>query len=146
MTRLAAIILRILKVMKMVRILRGGLLIICDLEGFEDRSMDDINHYIEKLHDPSHVKSYNLEKWKGLFKDESLQLQLIENDREEAKPRLSLKYWCEIRQNTIETYNKIYLFLDSLKEKQKEALKIHKEDEQYFLGIRTVLMIGQKEQ
>ena len=129
---------------EMVRILRpGGILIICDLEGFEDPSMDEINHYIEKLHDPSHVRSYSLGKWKYFFKNEFLKLQFVEKDREESNPRLSLKYWCEIRKNSIETYNKIYRFLDSLEEKEK--LKIHKEDGQFYLGIRTILVVGQKE-
>ena len=70
----------------------------------------------------------------------SLKKVWITHGREEA-----LKYWCEIRQNSIETYNKIYRCLDSLEDKQKEALKIRKEDGQFYLGIRTVLMIGQKE-
>ena len=83
----------------MVRVLRpGGTLIICDLEGFEDLSMDEINHYIEKLHDPSHVRSYTLGKWKTLFKNELLRLQFVENDKDKEE-----KYQDWFQQNSKES-------------------------------------------
>jgi ubiquinone/menaquinone biosynthesis C-methylase UbiE len=41
-----------------------GRVAVIDLEGNEDPCLDDLNHELEVLHDPSHVRSYTAARWR----------------------------------------------------------------------------------
>ncbi len=57
----------------------GGHVAIIDMEGDEHPALDALNHDIEVLHDPTHVRSYTVEQWRQLFEERGLKVEACEN-------------------------------------------------------------------
>lgn len=54
-------------VAEMVRLTKiGGRVAVIDLEGHENADVDEFNHKLELLHDPTHVRSYTAARWRSM--------------------------------------------------------------------------------
>ncbi|HEX4036982.1 MAG TPA: class I SAM-dependent methyltransferase [Acidobacteriaceae bacterium] len=75
-------------VREMARVAKpGGRVIIVDNYGPEDQALDDQLQHIEKLRDPSHVRSYRLSVWRQFLIAASLTLQREWTDHYSESPR-----------------------------------------------------------
>ena len=74
----------------------GGHVAIIDMEGDEDPSLDALNHEIEVLHDPTHVRSYTARHWRGLFVTSGLEIEACETRFREIPSGLTVGRWCEL--------------------------------------------------
>lgn len=57
----------------------GGYVAIIDMEGDENPVLDALNHEIEVLHDPTHIRSYTVKHWRELFVTNRLEVEVCEN-------------------------------------------------------------------
>ena len=69
---------------------------VIDLEGNDNPALDDLNHQLEVLHDPSHVRSYTATRWRELFKTSGLAIEALESGQTELPAGLAVQRWCEI--------------------------------------------------
>jgi ubiquinone/menaquinone biosynthesis C-methylase UbiE len=82
---------------EMSRILRiGGLLAIIDLEGSENPELDEFNHRLEVLHDPTHVRSYTADVWRKVIEQLGFMVIVFETKRSEKPTGVTVHRWCEI--------------------------------------------------
>ena len=70
---------------------RGGYIAIIDMEGDENPALDALNHEIEVLHDPTHVRSYTAKYWRELFTANGLEVEACENRCWEIPNGLTVK-------------------------------------------------------
>ena len=57
-------------VAEMARLMKtDGRVAIIDLEGHENDDIDEFNHRLELLHDPTHVRSYTAAGWRSIFEN-----------------------------------------------------------------------------
>lgn len=81
---------------EMARVVKsGGLVTIADLCGYEDASVDDFNDRLERLHDPTHVRSYSAARWRAIFEQAGLRIVEQEEFRE-PEEGLLVRDWCKV--------------------------------------------------
>jgi ubiquinone/menaquinone biosynthesis C-methylase UbiE len=132
-------------VREMARLLRdGGQVAVIDLQGDDEEALDELNHQVELLHDPTHQRSYTVGKWRSLFEAAGLQVEFVETHISEIPQGVSVKRWCEIASSGSEAEESIRQLLAQTPEPMLESLGIRGDGEEYYMPVRTILMIGRK--
>jgi ubiquinone/menaquinone biosynthesis C-methylase UbiE len=132
-------------VFEMARLARcGGHVAVIDLQGHPDPDIDEFNHRIEVLHDPTHVRSYTAERWKNLFEQADLQIERIETDLSEKPGGVPIHRWCEIASSGAEAEAQIRRLLREAQARIREGLGVVQNGDEFYVPVRTVLIIGQK--
>jgi len=82
-------------VREMARVAKpGGKVVVVDNYGPEDEALDDRLQHIEKLRDPSHVRSYRLSAWRAFLHNAGLKIQREVTDHySESKRGMDLDDW-----------------------------------------------------
>jgi len=123
----------------------GGFVAIIDMEGDEDPEIDALNHEIEVLHDPTHVRSYTASRWRELFAKSGLEITACETRCREIPAGLSVSRWCELGASGDEALLAIRRRLAEAPPENLARLDVSKEpDGDFRLPIRTLLIIGRK--
>ncbi len=123
----------------------GGYVAVIDMEGDEDPVLDALNHDIEMLHDPTHVRSYTVSHWRELFAANGLSIEACENRCREIPGGMTVKRWCELGNSGDEAFQAIKQRLASAVPEALAALEITREaDGGFRLPIRTLLIVGSK--
>lgn len=131
---------------EMTRLVKpGGYVAIIDMEGDENPALDALNHEIEVLHDPTHVRSYTAEYWREIFEVNGLKVEACENRCREIPGGLTVKRWCELGDSGDEAFQAIQDRLASASAEELSELDITRDaDGGFRLPIRTLLVLGRK--
>lgn len=121
-----------------------GRVVIIDLEGPAEAADAILNHTIERLHDPTHVRSYPVAEWLGLFQSAGLVVEQCLPGQRELPNGLSVQRWCEISASGVAAENEIRTTLQNAAPEQLLALGIRRDANEFFLSIPTVLIVGRK--
>ena len=123
----------------------GGYVAIIDMEGDENPALDSLNHEIEMLHDPTHVRSYTAKYWREVFVANGLKVEVCENRCREIPGGLTVKRWCELGGSGDEAFHAIQNRLASASSEELSELEITRDaDGDFRLPIRTLLILGRK--
>jgi ubiquinone/menaquinone biosynthesis C-methylase UbiE len=130
---------------EMNRILRiGGLLAIIDLEGNEDPELDEFNHRLEVLHDPTHVRSYTADVWREVVEQLGFKIVVFETKRSEKPTGVTVHRWCEIANSGESAEAEIMRLLSNADSSALACLGIRKENGSFLMPIRTVILLAEK--
>lgn len=129
-------------VRELARVLKpGGRGVVADLVGFEDPEVDEFNHGLETLHDPTHVRSYTMRRWREIFGQAGLALFHEEQFRE-PEDGLLVSEWCRVAQTPPENAAEIRRRCLGASPRIKEALVIGAAGDDVRLGARRIGVIG----
>jgi ubiquinone/menaquinone biosynthesis C-methylase UbiE len=132
-------------VAEMARIVKaGGRVAVIDLEGSGLPALDDLNHKIEVLHDPTHVRSLTASRWRELFEASDLTIDALESSQAEMPAGLSIRRWCEIGSAPTPAEAQIRRLLASTPKKHLNALGIRFHDGDFHIPVRTLIIVGRK--
>lgn len=132
-------------VQEMTRLAKpGGFVAVIDLQGHENSALDDLNHQIEVLHDPSHVRSHTAARWRECFAMNSLSLEALEPNQTELPGGLTVQRWCEIGNTAPEAQSKIRALLAAAPREHLSGLGIRHEDGEFRIPVRTLIILGRK--
>ena len=131
---------------EMTRLARvGGHVAVIDMEGDEDADLDELNHDIEVLHDPTHVRSYTARQWREWFADNGLKVAACETRQREFPAGLTVKRWCELGNSGAKALKQIRALLAATPDEVLEELEIVRDGKnEYRIPVRTLLIVGQK--
>ncbi len=130
---------------EMTRLVKvGGCVAVIDLEGDENPVLDELNHKIEVLHDPSHVRSYTSARWREFFELNGLAIETLEAKQTELPGGLSIRRWCEIGSTTPEAQAKIWALLAAAPKEHLAGLGIRFADGEFCIPVRTLIILGRK--
>ncbi len=123
----------------------GGHVAVIDLEGDEDPALDVLNHGIEMLHDPTHVRSYTAAVWRAMFAASKLELVACETRWREFPAGLTIERWCELGSSGQVALRSIRDRLAATSAESLAAMEITRDEEGEFrIPIRTLLIVGRK--
>lgn len=133
-------------VAEMTRLARpGGHVAVIDLEGFEDEAVDAVNHRLEVLHDPTHVRSYTAARWTAYIEEAGLTIRSIDTDCTERAQGVPVARWCEIARSGEAAEREINSILAALPHTMLDALRIRRSPQgEFLMPIRTVVVLAQK--
>lgn len=72
----------------------GGRVAVTDLMGHDDPELDALVDTVERLHDPTHVRSYRAAQWVGFFEAAGLRVSACERGFAELETGTSVRDWC----------------------------------------------------
>jgi hypothetical protein len=134
-----------LSLKEMKRILKvGGLLAIIDLEGSDDPILDDFNHRLEVLHDPTHVRSYTARTWQTVIAQMGCRIVAFETERSEKPGGVTVHRWCEVTNSGDKAEAEIMNLLSNADRGVLERLGVRQENGNFLMPIRTVILVAQK--
>jgi ubiquinone/menaquinone biosynthesis C-methylase UbiE len=123
----------------------GGHVAIIDMEGDGHPSLDALNHDIEVMHDPTHVRSYTVTQWRQFFEERMLEVVACENRCWEIPSGLTVKRWCELGQSGAEALQAIHDRLVAAPSDWLSQLEITRDaDGEFRIPVRTLLILGHK--
>ncbi len=123
----------------------GGFVAVIDMEGDEDADLDALNHEIEVLHDPTHVRSCTAKHWQELFAANGLHVEACENRCREIPGGLTIKRWCELGDSGGEALQSIQDRLACVPPEWLSQLEITIDaDGGFRIPVRTLLIFGRK--
>ncbi len=123
----------------------NGLVAVIDMEGDENPEIDALNHKIEVLHDPTHVRSYTATRWRGLFIACGLMVTACETRCREIQDGMTVGRWCELGQSGDAALRDIRQELVDAPPQWLASLDITRDaDGEFRLPIRTLLIVGRK--
>jgi ubiquinone/menaquinone biosynthesis C-methylase UbiE len=132
-------------VAEMARLVRsGGTVAVIDLEGDEDPVVDALNHYLEMLHDPTHVRSYTSRRWQALLERAGLTVEVREARRRESPTGVPIRRWCEIAGSGAKAERQIRATLAAADEALLAALEIEADGEEFRIPVRTTMLVARK--
>lgn len=133
-------------VAEMVRLAKpGGYVAVIDMEGDENPELDALNHAIEVLHDPTHVRSYTAKHWRELFASQGLAIEACENRCWEMPGGLAVARWCELGGSGAEALQAIEARLAAAPAEWLEKLEISRDaDGGFRIPVRSLLILGRK--
>ena len=124
---------------------RSGHVAIIDMEGDDHPEIDALNHDIEVLHDPTHVRSYTVSQWRAFFEANDLELEVCENRWWEFPAGLTVGRWCELGNSGDAALQEIRARLSAAPPEWLSALEITRDaDGEFRLPVRTLLFVGCK--
>ncbi|MBD2099952.1 class I SAM-dependent methyltransferase [Leptolyngbya sp. FACHB-261] len=123
----------------------GGYVAVIDMEGDENPALDALNHEIELLHDPTHVRSYTAKHWRELFAASGLEVEACENRCWEIPDGLTVERWCELGGSGTEALQAIHARLAAVPPEWLSELEITLDANGGFrIPVRTLLILGRK--
>ena len=123
----------------------GGHVAVIDLEGDENLLLDALNHEIEVLHDPTHVRSYTARYWRELFAAHGLEVEACEDRCWEIPAGLTIRRWCELGDSGSEALQAIHNRLAAAPMEWLLELEIIRDsDGEFRIPVRTLLILGRK--
>jgi len=123
----------------------GGHVAVIDMEGDEEPSLDALNHEIEVLHDPTHVRSYTARHWRELFAASGLEITACETRFWEIPSGLTVRRWCELGNSGPNALQAIRNRLAAAPQESLAKLDIARDtDGEFRIPVRTLLVIGRK--
>jgi ubiquinone/menaquinone biosynthesis C-methylase UbiE len=123
----------------------GGYVAVIDLEGDENLELDALNHDIEMLHDPTHVRSYTSRRWREMFAANSLEVISCEGRCWEIAGGLTVRRWCELGNSGQEALRAIQNRLAAAPADWLAQLEITRDaDGGFRIPVRTLLIFGRK--
>jgi ubiquinone/menaquinone biosynthesis C-methylase UbiE len=122
----------------------GGCVAVIDLEGNENPAFDELNHEIEVLHDPSHVRSYTAARWREFFEANGLTVETLESGQTELPGGLTVRRWCEIGNTPEAAEARIRARLAAAPGDSLAALGIRFANGEFRIPIRTLIAVGCK--
>lgn len=132
-------------VCEMARIVKpGGHVVVIDLSGYEEKEIDEFNHQLEILHDPTHVRSYRAEEWETFFTHAGLEMIELHDWQMERPQGVSVNRWCQIASSGSEAEEKIRQLLQDAPTHYLETMKIDRRNNEYYMPIKTALIVAQK--
>lgn len=132
-------------VREMTRLLRpGGRLVVIDLEGNEDPELDALNHELEMLHDPTHVRSYTRREWINFLQSAGLNVPVARGTQSERPSGVPLQRWCSIAGSGDAAEAEIHRRLTESDPKQRLKLGIREKRGEFLMPVRTVIVVGVK--
>ena len=133
-------------VREMARLARpGGHVAVIDLEGAADPAIDALNHDIEVLHDPTHVRSHTAARWREFFAAGGLEVVICEGRWRESPTGLTVGRWCELARSGEEALRAIRERLALAPAEWLAELDIAQDaDGDFRLPIRTLVIVGSK--
>lgn len=123
----------------------GGLVAVIDLQGDSDPAADALNHAIEMLHDPTHIRSYSVEEWHELLAGAGLEVLAIEGGHRESAAGVPVKRWCEIAASGAEAQDAIRSLLAGAPPRLLASLGIARDGDEFLIPVRTVLAVARKD-
>lgn len=130
---------------EMTRLTRpGGCVAVIDMEGYEDPAVDDFNHRLEVLHDPTHVRSYRPSVWRSIFERAGLARLHMKTDLSERPQGLTVARWCEITCSGARAEAQIRELLRQASSELLSALSIRRDGAEFLIPGRTLLIMGRK--
>ena len=123
----------------------GGRVAIIDLEGHENAEVDEFNHKLELLHDPTHVRSYTAAGWRSIFESSGLKVEVLQDGLSERPQGTTVRTWCEIGSSGKEAEAEIRASLQQAPKSFLEALNIRWKGGDFLLPIRTVVIVGTRD-
>ena len=123
----------------------GGHVAVIDMEGDEDLLLDALNHEIEVLHDPTHVRSYTARHWRELFVASGLEIEACQTRFREIPGGLTVRRWCELSDSGENAIRVIRERLAAASPESLMKLDITRDaDGEFRIPVRTLLVIGRK--
>lgn len=124
---------------------RGGYVAVIDMEGDENPELDALNHDIEMLHDPTHVRSCTAKCWREMFAANRLELISCEGRFWEITGGLTVKRWCELGNSGPDALQAIQDRLLATPVDWLAQLEITRDvDGGFRIPVRTLLILGGK--
>jgi hypothetical protein len=117
---------------------------VIDLQGDDDPEVDAFNHGLEVLHDPTHGRSYTGDTWSGLFESAGLVIEAFEPRQRESLAGVSIKRWCEIASSGVDAERAIRARLVEAPLSVLDALDIKRDGDEFYVPVRTLLIVGRK--
>lgn len=123
----------------------GGYVAVIDMEGDENQELDALNHDMEVLHDPTHVRSYTVQRWQEMFAANSLKVIACEGRCSEITGGLTVRRWCELGNSGPEALQAIQDRLAATPAEALAQLEITRDaDGGFRIPVRTLLILGRK--
>ncbi|MCX4242446.1 class I SAM-dependent methyltransferase [Paraliomyxa miuraensis] len=122
----------------------GGRVVIIDLHGDDDPELDGLNHQLEVLHDPTHVRSYTIARWRELFGRAGLEIVHLERDVSERPSGVPLSRWCEIASSGAAAHAALVTLLEHTDPARHEAIGVRRGPSEYMVPVRTCIIMGEK--
>ena len=123
----------------------GGRVAVIDLEGYEDPKLDDLNHELEVLHDPSHVRSYSASRWRDFFDAAGLVIGTFESGHTEMPGGLAVSRWCEIGNTPQASQKMIRAKVAAATAEQISGLGIRFQNDEIYIPVRTLVVVARKD-
>ena len=122
----------------------SGHVIVIDLAGYIDPDIDNFNHRLEILHDPTHVKSYNSNEWITFFEESNFNNIRIFENQCESKSGVSVERWCQIANSGIHAEEEIRKLLRNAPKEYLEVMQIRERDNEFYFPIKTNMIVAEK--
>jgi SAM-dependent methyltransferase len=134
-----------LSLREMKRVLKNrGLLAIIDIVGNDDPIVDELNHRLELLHDPTHVRSHTATAWREVVEGIGLRIIAIETNRSETPHGVSVHRWCEIANSGEAAEAAIMRLLSISPSSMLERLGIRQENGAFLMPVKTLILLAEK--
>ncbi|HUN88675.1 MAG TPA: methyltransferase domain-containing protein [Terriglobales bacterium] len=124
---------------------RGGRAMIVDNYGPEDPALDAQLQHIEKLRDPSHVRSYRLSVWRETVREAGLKLQREVTDRYSESPRgMSFRDWVRRSKTPPAGVEGLHRIFSSASVALRELLKIEPDGDDFWFTLPQVTLVCER--
>lgn len=120
----------------------GGQVVIIDLQGHDDPECDGLNHQLEVLHDPTHIRSYTIARWRELLANAGLEVVTLERDLSERPQGVPLSRWCEIASSGEPAHAAMKVLLDHSRPELRDAIGFRRGEKEYLAPVRTCFIVA----
>jgi len=120
-----------------------GSIVIIDLHGADDPDHDGLNHQLEVLHDPTHLRSYTVARWRELLAEANLRVESLERDLTERPGGVPLARWCEIASSGPAAHAAMIALLDNTAPEALAAIGVRRGEAGYTVPVRTCFIRAQ---
>jgi hypothetical protein len=122
----------------------AGLIGIIDLQGNETPRFDRLLHVLEMLHDPTHVRSYTANYWRGLIQNGGCEIVTMETGLSEKPGGITVRRWCQIAKSGPVAEAAINEVLRWAAPEALQSLGIEERDGEFFYPVRSCLIVALK--
>lgn len=132
---------------EMARVLApGGRLVIVDSSTPEDKKLQEEINHLEKLRDPSHVRSYSGSEWQALIEAPGLGLKVkvVEYSYYDEGGKMEFEVWTTRIGTTAENKAHLRQLFSQARPELVEVLQIEKAGETFRFTIPLILLIVTK--
>lgn len=133
-------------VREMARVARpGGRVVVVDNYGPEEEAIDGQLQHIEKLRDPSHVRSYRLSVWRKLLTDAGLAIQREATDHySEGRHGMDFDDWVRRSQTPPAQVAELRSLFRNASPPLRDLLQIETEGDAIYFRLPQVTFIARK--